>query len=345
MNYLSIVSNQDEAVTSDGSIILCDVYIEHPRFRFTCNLCAALHYIFIRYTQDRVYTHGYRLRKSIRLFLDFVVHYEAKNPAEFHLTCVSDINIEIFRLFVLFLQKNNETYAYALTLKSALTIVPRENFKEGMPAITLPALESQRYNKTEPIDEKCSVQLETAFKIHIDKMYKKLEYRKQVDNVKPYTFPDIINEILSLFSRKNIFRYIQYRLHTVPGNEFERLRKGKIGLFMKMSNCVDDKKLVKISKCSPSNPMIRSVLKYYKEEAEPYLLSKPTDPFLSAKSCPSISDWRPDIKRVLKTLMVHGHPFNVPLKSLGILLKRCCNKDTNNVVITRKIGQILSTIC
>ena len=297
--------------------------MEHPRFANNCELCAAIHYTFIRYTSERSRTRGYNLRRAILVFLDFLIHYESKNPVELRVDSLECIDIEVFRSFELYVQKIQEKSSLVPEFKTALTIVAR-SYDEEMPLLILPMVDRPSYNKTEPLDENCRIQLEAAFQTHIDKLYNKLEFRKLIDQTEPYTIEQIIDEIYSIYNRKNIFQLIQYYIENSNKDEFEAIRTRRIGIQRILAICKDDENLCEISKLGPTHPMVRALLKYYHKEATPFLLKKPILPFSSAKM-PQLYNWVPDLNRVLKTLIVNNHPFNVPLETLKPILDKCQN--------------------
>lgn len=178
-----------EAESSDGRTIPCN-YQSHPRFSAVCGLCAGLHYVFIRFVSGRTYAKGYELRTAINYFLDYAVEYEKGNPKELHLTGLLQISVEVFVGYDLFIKRKKGPKQLATRLKSALSMVAREN-DEGMPILSLPLLADSNSKVYEPLTEECFNQLSEALKRHIDSLYKKLEFRRVVEGALPYTVHEI----------------------------------------------------------------------------------------------------------------------------------------------------------
>lgn len=189
MNYLTVVSEIREAKSSDGYTIPCN-YINHPRFKPECKLCAGLHYVFIRFTRDRSYSNGYMLRTSINYLLDYASEFEKDNPQELHLTALQQLSAEVYYGFDMFIKRKNAPKQAAIKLKTALSVVARDN-DEGMPLLSLPMLETPKGKVNEPLTKDCLKQLSDALKCHVDLLYQKLEYRNEVEKAEAYSYHEI----------------------------------------------------------------------------------------------------------------------------------------------------------
>lgn len=199
MSYLTVEAQRTHVESLDGSLIACN-YLAHPRFSRDCNLCAALHYAFVRFTPGRTYSKGYELRTAIGFFLDYVQIYEKANPPSFKLTEINHVTTEVFLGFdsnlkklrapTSHLKKTHVPKNLAGRLKSALETVAREQ-SDGMPLLALPMIREDDYVVREPLSAECFAQLTAALKTHIDLIYDKLEFRKKVDASAPYTWDEL----------------------------------------------------------------------------------------------------------------------------------------------------------
>jgi len=196
MNYLTIVKNKTKAKSIDGAVIESN-YIEHPRFRETCKFCACLHYVFVRFTETRSYSKGYEIRTGINYLLDFTVIYESTLPSVLHLTSLQNITCEFIYSFDLYCKEKSAPRNLSSRLRGALIMVALEN-DEGMPLLTLPKLWKDDGKPNEPLADECFMQLSDSLKKHIDKLYLKLEFRKEVLNADMYDFITINKNIEKL---------------------------------------------------------------------------------------------------------------------------------------------------
>jgi hypothetical protein len=199
MNYLTVERQRTHVESLDGCLISCN-YLAHPRFLRNCNLCAGLHYVFVRFTPGRTYSKGYELRTAVAFFLDYVEIYEKANPTSFRLTEISHITTEVFLGFDSHLKKLRAPKSHltktrvpknlAGRLKGALETVARDQ-SDGMPLLALPRIREDDYVVREPLSDGCFAQLTAALKTHIDLIYDKLDFRKKVDASAPYTWDEL----------------------------------------------------------------------------------------------------------------------------------------------------------
>ena len=199
MSYLTVEAQRTHVESLDGRLIPCN-YLVHSRFSRNCNLCAALHYAFVRFTPGRVYSKGYELRTAVGFFLDYVEIYEKANPPSFRLTAINHITTEVFFGFESYLKKLRALKSHPTKtrvpknlpgrLKGALETVAREQ-SDGMPLLALPKVREDDYVVREPLSAECFAQLTAALKTHIDLLYDKIEFRKKVDASAPYTWDEL----------------------------------------------------------------------------------------------------------------------------------------------------------
>lgn len=192
MEYLNVEAGKTKVESSDGHVIPCN-FLEHPRFSSTCKLCAGLHYMFVRFASERTYSKGYEVRTAINSFLDYTVTYEKSNPKPLHLTDLTQISAEVFFGFDMFLKRECGPKGLATRFKTALTQVA-QSFDEGMPLLMLPVLGRPESDVYEPLAEDGFEHLSLALKTHVDILYKKLEFRRVVDSIEPYSFEEITTE-------------------------------------------------------------------------------------------------------------------------------------------------------
>ncbi len=178
----------------DGKSIPCN-YLSHKRFDKHCGLCAGLHYLFIKFVADRVYSKGYEVRKAINCFLDYIADYEALNPKELHLSVFEDFTSEHLIGFQLYGFKNKLPKNIATRLKSSIYMV-REQFGE-LPPLNLPVLTEAKPESHFPLSDPGFDSLTQAFESNVDRLYESLELRKNISTIKAYTLEELDEVIIS----------------------------------------------------------------------------------------------------------------------------------------------------
>ncbi|EKB1970474.1 hypothetical protein ONG05_002406 [Vibrio parahaemolyticus] len=190
MAYRSIHKDVKNVTSSCGSSISCN-YLEHVRFDFECNFCAALHYVFVIFSPERTYTHAYSLRRSINVMLSFLCEYESKVPQSLQLTSLDKLTAEVFRQYHFYCKKVKAPKGCAQKLKGALESVANST-DDDLPLIILPRIPQDKGTPNEPLSESSYHVLSEALKSHIDKLYEKLEFRKRVHAATPYSIDEVL---------------------------------------------------------------------------------------------------------------------------------------------------------
>lgn len=194
--YLEIVKERTKVLTSDGRTIPCN-YLHHPVYSRDCLLCAGLHYVFVRFAEDRTYAKGYEVRTAINLFLDFKVEYDRQNPSALQLSSLLQISPEVFRAYDFFVKRNRGPKGIATRLKGALKSVSKDH-DDGMPSLVLPLLDEVEERPAEPLTEACFNQISDAFRKHVDQLYEKIKFRDLVAAATPYVMTDHISSFACL---------------------------------------------------------------------------------------------------------------------------------------------------
>jgi hypothetical protein len=186
------------ATSADAKVISTN-YIEHPLFSFDDALCCAFHYVFIKYVPDVSYSKGYALRSAIKDFLDFRQDHNNKLHPELHLKNIEGVGVEQFRLFMDRLLRNGRTLYAAVSIKSAVVKVARNN-DDGLPVLTLPKV-SIKTTVREPLDKAADADFYKSLRSEMDGLRIMLEFRKQIASAEPYRVDEIrlmLRELLAV---------------------------------------------------------------------------------------------------------------------------------------------------
>jgi len=189
VSYLSICNSLTKVTSSDGSVIPCN-YIDHPRFKFSCDMCTSLHYVFCKFSSVRAYSKVYELRKGINQFLDYVVSYEMNNPVEFTVDKYEKITAEHILSFDLFNIKSKAPKGLASRFKGALEKIST-SYDDGLPTLVLPKLDNVKSTPREPFELSTHKHYEKSLKVHIDKIEEKIKYRDTVNKAKAYSLVEL----------------------------------------------------------------------------------------------------------------------------------------------------------
>ena len=286
---------QTSIQTACGRTIACN-YLDHPAYSHSLNICLSLHYVYTSYTPTVAYSSGYLLRSAINTFLDFMEVHNSNNPPALHITHYLHITHETFFAYQRYLRKLDKPIDYADKLRSAMSVATQ--LSDVLPPITLPSIERDAKEKTEPLFPDAYDQLTQALISHIDSLRSKIAFREQLAKIEPYEYEAVLKSFVPTFTREDIFRWYQH-YSQVPSRI---LKKDK--LFQKLQH-TNDPELIYISTLKRSVPAFKEL---YEDDADPYLLDIPYDP---TDVTQGVYQWRPDNLRALKTLISNNFPFHV----------------------------------
>ncbi|QVW21832.1 hypothetical protein KJF94_18265 [Pseudomonas hormoni] len=294
----AIESPYELASTTDSQPVPCD-YQGHDFWNRESHLCLSLHVIFVKYAATHRRISGYALRQAIKLFFDFAVEHNARNPEQLQLHKLTDITAETFNNFQTWLLNKSERNENAAKLKSAITLISKQT--DTIPSISLPAIAAPVQKKTEPIIGQAFENLVGAFTAHVDAMYEKLEFRKKVMEAEPYTLKEVLEKYAAEYTRSNIFEWAQHRRD-------HKQKVTSLNLQYKLKHALDDE----LQALLDFPNYLERFNQIYNARPECYRFENPKDPFLL-----SLWYWDPDEARAIKTLLVNGYPMDVPFETLG----------------------------
>ncbi len=306
-SYASIT----KVISTSGQELECERYLSHPEFSHQNELCAQLHYCFIKYASNRSRSKGIEFRKAIELFLDFRQKYNRFNsPAALHLNSLSDLNVTVFRQFERFLQKEHKegrlkgkAVGKLGSFKHALNFVAE--YTNSIPVLHIPSILYDRENKTEPFDDDTSAELEAALKAHTDHLFTILENRAKVHAARPYSFEELSHLVNPLVDRCNVIRWYQWALTAYT-------RKPNVVDLNTWLQKAEDPFLLDFAKLpSATGERLKAWHAYYESDGSQYCLDVPVNPFGTYVSSLVLDDYR-----TLKTLLVNGYPFGMSLDEI-----------------------------
>lgn len=295
MNSFNRYLDTHSVKSSDGRTIKCN-YRHHSLFDINSPLSFQLHFVFLHFASERSYTQGYSLNGAYLHLFDYLTgRHKTVNATK--VNSLADINSEIFNGFQQYLKKTNNSIFYASTLKIALKSVAETTGQ--IPFLLLPTVDLPERKKTEPLSQETFDSLSSALQHHIDSLYEKIQFRKDVDAAEPYHFETINSEFSCPYTRENIFRWFQHQI--------------SIGIKSAKQSKTVRSKLIKsndpeLLKLSSNEDVLNLFINLYETEGQKYLLEVPTNPFNG-----TIRTWIPDNKRTIKTILCNGYPMDVPL--------------------------------
>ena len=303
---ISSIFNTISVPSVKGIMVKCN-YMDHEHFQFDAGYSEDLHRIFISYCREVSYSTASGLRKSIDEFLSFVGQYNELNKSELAFQGMADYDIEIHNQFQNYLYANCENANLATTrmvlFKSAITTYSKKyNLFSNLRFTTLSNAE---YNSAKPLSLECETSLANCLNQHIEKIYKKIEFRMQVEASEPYTYSSMLSET-NPHTLENIFKWINFNL--IKNGRI--LNKANLAKFL--ANSAD--KALNILATQPDyyNKVMDLYQQQYKH-ADYIELS----PFDVKSKIGGLTNWKPEPIRVLKTFLTHGFPFDIPLETIA----------------------------
>lgn len=298
-SYLEIKS----VFSNEGLEVKCR-YLSMDEFDSTNSLCQTLHYCFCHYGSNRGYASTTNARAAVEEFMKFRAWYNKNNPDELKLNHLSDIFVEPLRRYLHYRQKLKLSIRPIHSLRNMFSTM--SEFDEDFPNILFPKLPKEKSNPNPPLEDQAIDKLDLDLKSYIDKLYAKLEYRKEVDEAQPYTYEEVLEINYPSGTKKNVYEWYRYSLNNrkVP-------KSIKVASILgKLRNLAPDFK-----RCLDANDPKKAFIKLYEKESPSFLSDEEYDPFERQ----GIRRWKPDYARVLKTFLVNDYPFAMPFeKALAI---------------------------
>ena len=282
--------------TLDGYNINCR-YVEHEAFNLEDPLCGALHKTYLAYSPNYGYSSVCNLRRGIEVFLDFVTFYNSQNHEALQIKTVLDLNLERLNEYFRYLKKRKINQSYIEALRNAFSFMVKEF--EDFPVITFPVIKNRQTKPNEPLEETTVDELEKRLKLEIDSIREKIEFRKEVEAVKPYTYEEIIENVDPSCTKRNIYLWYRYMLKKHDGKRANISIKRKL-----VAGKNVDPKLKALLKEDKVATIFHEL---YEKEAESIIGDECSNPF----EIVGIRAWKPNYKRVLKTFLVNGYPFDM----------------------------------
>lgn len=307
-------------------------YMDHEHFQFEAGYSEDLHRIFINYCKEVSYTSASSLRKSIAEFLSFVGQHNELNTSELAFQGMEDYDIEIHNQFQNYLFANSENANIATNrialFKSAISAYSKKyNLFSNLRFTTLSNAE---YNSAKPLSMECVTSLANCLNQHIEKIYKKIEFRMQVKASEPYTYSSLLTET-NPHTLENIFKWINFNL----------LKNGcirnKANLAKFLANSADKN----LNKLATQSNYYNKVMDLYQQHYSPVEHIE-LSPFDVKSKIGGLTNWKPEPIRVLKTFLTHGFPFDIPLETIAqeytsssLINIDDCNCDIVKAIILR----------
>ena len=286
----------DNATSSDGRTVKCN-YLQNKNFDFSSRLCQQLHLMYLIVTPEVTYTTAYSGRSSINALLDFIAHYNNKHKS-MKIEALEHINNEFVFEFQDYEFKNKGSNDSVVKFKGA--IVKACQYNKQIPNLKLPKLKSKTGSPREPLTEEAFTLLSKALTAEIDRLYEKLEYRKEVEQAKPYQLDAVMQEIAPpRKTKENVFKWFQWSLAKDSKIQSKALRS-------KIHDC-DDEELRTLS--SEKNILQPFRVIFERDKANYNLPTEPVNTF--PKAGIGVRGWCPNHARTIRTLLDVGYPFNI----------------------------------
>lgn len=293
-----------ETVVSSDNIEMECLYQGHPYYSALKPLCIALHLVFLKYAPTRSRVTASIARRAIWLFLDFVEEYNSRQPILFQVFALTDLSAEVYKAFESYLFENKHRIDNSTYLKAALNNAAL--LTEAIPALLLPQSTRPKNQSRIPLNDEADAALEQAFKSHTDALYKKLEFREQVHAATSYSFEEIQRIISPEISRSKIFQWMQH----CEENNIKINTQRLIAYASKSSDAV-----LRLYSTYPNAK--EKLFREYDLRGEDYQLQAPSNPFTVRGRSGNLINFKPDLARTIKTLIVNGYPFDMSLNEIG----------------------------
>lgn len=291
------VAEHDFVLTADNIQVECH-YQGHPFYSLSKAICVALHLVFLKYCPTRSRVSASTLRRSIGQFFDFAQDYNLRNPEGLWITAITDLSAEVFQQFQNYLRENNQPIDNAARLKTALTNAA--SLTEAIPDLLLPYVTKSARQTRMPLRDDADEMLENALTSHADVLYDKLDFREKVHQAISYTFDEIYAKIT--YSRTTIFEWLQYLADNDKRIDWR-------SLLSKLVSSPD----ITLQKIALLPDWRRVIHSEYLQRGEEFRFESATNPFSGKR----ILNFKPDLARVLKTLLDNGYPFRLDLNDIG----------------------------
>lgn len=289
-SYLSI----DSVFPNEGLELKCR-YLSMPEFDPDSEICQMLHYGFYLYASNIGYSSACNARLGLEEFLIFRKWYNQENPVALQLHTLSDLFTEPLKIYKEYLQKRKINIKAIYSLRNMLNKAPE--YDESFPTILFPKLPQIKTKPQEALDDSAIHSLEFSLKEQIDNLYEKLEFRKLVHEAKAYDFEEVFEEFSPSGTKKNVYEWYRFALNN-NANPSAIRPAGKI---KDLRNLHPDFAAI----LCHEDPKTAFVALYDKESSN-FLGETIYNPFERL----GFRLWNPDLKRVLKTFLDHGYPFN-----------------------------------
>ncbi|MBJ2228928.1 hypothetical protein JFT67_07700 [Pseudomonas simiae] len=287
---------EEKIISKKGQPVPCR-YRQHFAWDRELPLCIALDFVFKHYAGTRTNSNGYLLLTAIETFMTVVHQHNSVNPAGLAVTRFEHITSDLLSRYIHYIQANEIPISYAERLKTALIAAAKETGK--IPLLVLPIVPQKPRKETEPLESEAFDALETALRSHIDGLYAKLEFRKLVDASEPYTWPEINKHAYPEISREEVLGFCKFN----GGHSWSQKAKKQV--------------LAAANRCS--DPVIQTLAQSGGDVLHVLINMARTEPALAPLDSipvgkpPGPAAWSPELPRLLKTLFVHGYPFEMPL--------------------------------
>ncbi|WP_233081164.1 hypothetical protein [Rheinheimera soli] len=293
-SYLQVKS----VYSNEGFEVKCR-YLDMEEFDPTNSLCQTLHYCFCSYGSNRSYSSTCNARAAIEEFLKFREWFNNRNPEALQLHALSDIFVEPLRTYLDYRQKRKLPLKPIRSLKNMLSVM--SEFDAAFPNILFPKLPKEQTFPNPPLEDQAIDKLDAALKSHVEKLYHKVEYRKEVHEAQPYNYEEILEICYPSGTKKNVYEWYRHSLNNYSTPKVIQVG----GVLKKLRNLDPD-----FQRCLEATEPKKEFIKLYEQESPAYLADKEYNPY----EFEGIRRWLPDYTRLLKTFLVHDYPFAVPFK-------------------------------
>lgn len=287
-----------EIVSSNGLRVSCR-YLQSPHYDASLNICVTLHWVYLLYCPRVNHSSAYLLRTAIEQFFEFMGNHNSDNPAALHIRNYTDINSEVFKKYESFLRDNNRPVANAEKLKTAMTIIAKED--DRIPLIALPIVYGKKSNGKPPLTPEGFDSLELALTSHVNSIWAKLKFRKEVESATPYTAAEVMDKVRPTPTKARIFQWINCKKennHSGDSPTYDSLFK----------NCPDPE----IRSLTGDKDRIKKVKAIFARDKH---LFAPAQPKINPFKTGGFYGWEVDYARMVKTLLMHGFPFKHDLQT------------------------------
>lgn len=289
------MSKAGTVISSDGRPVPC-TFRRHSFFSRNSSLCKILYFSFRHITSTRTHNVGYMLNQATNTLFDYLTEYNSSNPPQLRVNEYHELTSDVYLGYINYARSRGLRSEVATSIKGALDATSDETGKFARNR--LPVRRGRSSAPREPLYDDGYESLTRALITHIDKLYRKLEKRKDIDQATPYTFEEVKKLAFQEINSDEFFYWFINTKFKNNGARYDNVKR-------RLKLCIEPS----LRKLATESCFVEKVAKL----AEQHILSPDFQPNDFCEKLPYFHEWFPDKDRITATLIKNGYPFGISL--------------------------------